>query len=274
MGGSDPRTISVFGVRGALPTTDAAYSEFGGNTSCIAVDCGEDLVVLDAGTGIIPLGAALIGTARYRRIHILLSHLHLDHIEGLMGFSPLFEPDADVHIYGEGHQGASLRDALCRILGPPYWPVSLDDAPCRPVLHEIGPGLSFQLADGLNVRTSRGCHPNGSLLFRVGNGPSSVVYTLDCELTKGLFPRLADFARDCGLLVWDANFVQADLVRGWGHSTWQQGIDVARAAGAKRVLMSHFDRSYTDDFLREQERLAMQMDDKCLFAREGMVIDL
>lgn len=269
-----PRSVSVFGVRGAFPATGTAFHEFGGNTSCTAVDCGEDLVVLDAGSGIVQLGTALAGNTQFRRIHILLGHLHLDHVEGLMGFGPLFHAGMDIHIYGEGHRHVPFRECLSRVLGPPYWPLSIEDVPSRPILHEIGPGVSFQSARGLTVRTHRGCHPNGSLLFRVEDDASSVVYALDCELTEGFLPRLASFAYGCSLLVWDANYTEADLKHGWGHSTWKQGIHVARTASAERVLMTHYDRNYTDDVLREQEKLAKQTDENCLFAREGMVIDL
>lgn len=270
----DPKSVSVFGVRGAFPMEDDAFREFGGNTSCIAVDCGEDLIVLDAGSGIVSLGLTLAENAQFQRIHILLSHLHLDHIEGLMGFSPLFRADADIHIYGERQGDSSFRERLNRVLGPPYWPIGLDDVPSEPTVHEIGPEMSFAAAEGLTVRTFRGCHPNRSLLYRIENDASSVVYALDCELTEGLFPKLADFARDCTLLIWDANFTDEDLKSGWGHSTWKQGIRVAQAAGADQVLMTHYDRHYTDDLLREQERAARRTDESCLFAREGMVINL
>lgn len=269
-----PRSVSVFGVRGAFPTLDAPFREFGGNTSCMAMNCGEDLIVLDAGSGIVGLGAALAEQSRLPRIHILLSHLHLDHIQGMMGFSALHNPEAVIHIYGEGRPPAVLRECLDRVLGPPYWPIGLDDVASRPEVHEIRPEESFLIAEGITVRTLRGFHPNGSLLYRVEDEAASVVYALDCELTEDLFPRMAEFARSCSLLIWDANYTGPDLRPGWGHSTWKQGLDVARAAGAKQILMTHYDRNYTDAFLREQETLACEADENCLFAREGMVINL
>ena len=269
-----PASVAVFGVRGAFPAVDDSFCEFGGNTSCMAVDCGQDLIVLDAGSGIVRLGAAVAGSRRYRHIHILLSHLHLDHIQGLMGFEPLFSADADIHIYGEGRGRDTFRERLDRVLGPPYWPIGLADAASQPQLHEIGHGMSFAVSDGLTVKTLRGCHPNGSLVFRIGDGESDIVYTPDCEVTPGLFPQLAEFARDCRLLIWDANFAEEEPKAGWGHSTWAQGIEVARAAGAKQVMMTHYDRNHTDDHLREQERAAKTAEENCLFAREGMVLNL
>lgn len=267
---TQPWTVTVRGTRGAVPVADAAFLKYGGNTSCISVDCGSDLVIFDAGSGILhlapPAGAA--------RIHIFISHLHLDHIQGLVGFPPLFDPAADIHLYGEARDGAGFRDQLDRIFGPPYWPLGLKDARAHITVHEIGPEARFSPAEGLSVRTLRSCHPDQSLICRLEGPGRSLVYTLDCELTEELAPRLTDFAQNCGLLIWDANFTPADLQKGWGHSTWEQGIDTARAAGAARVLMSHFDRGYTDVFLEEQERLARQVCSTCVFAREGMEIEL
>ena len=268
------QAVAVWGTRGAVPMVTPDHMEYGGNTSCISVSCGSDLVVFDAGSGIIRLGGALAEGDRPRRIHILLSHLHLDHILGLVGFQPLYNPDAEIHIYGEAMDGVSLRARLDRVFGPPYWPLSLSDCRAGLTVHEIGPGIQFSLAEGLSVCTLRGCHPNQSLIYRLEGMGRSVVYTLDCELTDEMLPVLADFSQNCDLLIWDANFTAADLRKGWGHSTWEQGLDLARAAGAARVLMTHYDRSYTDIFLREQERLAGQKSDKCVFAREGMEISL
>lgn len=274
MSGAVPKSVSIFGVRGAFPVLDDAFCEFGGNTACVAVDCGEDLIVLDAGSGIVRLGAALAANRRFQRIHILLGHLHLDHIQGLMGFEPLFKADADIHIYGEGRGSETFRKRLDGVFGPPYWPIGLGNVASHPKVHEIGPGMSFTLSGRIAVRTLRGCHPNGALVYRIGDEASSIVYTLDCELTQGLVSPLVEFARGCRLLIWDANFADQEPRPGWGHSTWIQGIELSKAAGARQVLMTHYDRNHTDDYLREQERNARRTDENCLFAREGMVLDL
>lgn len=266
-------TITVWGTRGAIPAAKADFLEYGGNTSCISVRCGSELVVFDAGSGIVHLDAGqLEGTDK--RVHLFFSHMHLDHIQGLVGFPLLHDPSAELHLYGEARGGMSFRAQLERLIGPPYWPLGLKDFRAGLTVHEIRAGETIPLAEGLRVHTLRGCHPNMSVMYRLEGQDRSIVYALDCELTKSLTPRLADFARDCGLLVWDANFAGADLQKGWGHSTWEQGVAMQRSANARTVLMTHYDRSYTDAFLREQERLARQENAACVFAREGMVIDL
>lgn len=265
-------TVKVWGTRGAVPVASAEFLEYGGNTSCISVACGEELVVFDAGSGITALGSALAG--RSGRVHILLSHLHLDHIQGLVGFQPLHDPDAEIHLYGSAREGGTLRGCLERLICPPYWPLGLDDFRAHLEIHEIAPGERFALAGGPEVSTMEGNHPNGSLLYRLDGPGGGVVYTLDCELEDRLAAELTDFVRSCGLLIWDANFVTADLQRGWGHSTWQQGAALGRSAGARAVLMTHFSHQYTDAFLRRQERLAREMCPAVRFAREGMEIAL
>ena len=265
-------TMTIWGVRGSVPMAAAEYMEYGGNTSCMSLNCGSELVVFDAGTGIIPLGEALAGQGGPKRLHILFSHLHLDHITGLVGFRPLHDPEAEIHLYGEAKAGVSFRGWLDRIFSPPYWPLGLKDFKAALHIHEIGPGERFSLAEGLTAKTLRSNHPNGSLIYRLEGGGRRVAYALDCELLDDMAGSLAAFIQGCGLLVWDANFIRADIKKGWGHSTWEQGAQLAENAGVKTVLMTHFSNDYADSFLRTQERLAAERSPSIRFAREGMEV--
>jgi len=258
--------VTVWGVRGAFPRLDRDNQDFGGHTSCLSVETGSGMVVLDAGSGLSALGASWQG----KRLDILLTHLHLDHVMGLFSFPPVFSPDAEVHFYGR----AGFRQALEALLAPPYWPVGFRDFPAAIAFHELRPGGAFDVGD-VHIDTMEGRHPNGCLYYRLRGAGRRLVYALDCELDEGFSPALADFARDAGLLVWDANFVSGDLRPGWGHSTWEQGLALGRAAGVKEVLMTHYDRNYPAGFLAQQEALARGRDIvKCRFAREGMVLTL
>ena len=262
--------LSVWGVRGSFPSAEDSFMAYGGNTSCFSL-CGGSPLVFDAGSGLARLGEHL-GNAR--RADILLSHVHLDHIIGLLGFPPLYRPDMEVHLYGEAGPDGSFRQRLTGLFRRPYWPLGLTDLPAGVHFHELRPGDRFLLDSGLEISTLRGNHPGGSLLYRVDGEGWSVTYGLDCELDDALFPRLADFARGSSLLIWDANYAPGQKRPGWGHSTWEEGIALRRAAGAERVLMTHYDRTYNDAFLREQENLACRADGACQFAREGMVLTL
>lgn len=264
--------LTVWGVRGSIPVPSARTMEYGGNTSCFSIEVGDELVILDAGSGLVPLGVQMAEQNKPRLAHILLSHLHLDHLIGLFGFCPFHNPDMEFHLYGR----AGLHQWLERLAGPPYWPLGLKDFPARLVLHEVEAGDHFSLAGSsrLMVRTLPGNHPNQSLLYRLESGEKSITYTLDCELNDGMSAALAEFARNTNLLIWDANFVPSDLQPGWGHSTWEQGIALRRASGAGTILMSHYSWEYSDDFLREQARLAEAADSAVCFAKERMEIRL
>ena len=262
--------VCIWGVRGSMPAASREFLEFGGNTSCVSVDCGEELVVFDAGSGLTALGGCLAG---YRKpIRVFISHVHIDHLLGLFTFQPFFDPGAEVHLYGEARDGVPFRRQLEALVGPPYWPIPFSRFRAGITVHETGPDQCIDLPGGRVMRTMRSNHPNGCLLYRLESEGHSVVYSLDCELTQALRPRLVEFCRDAGVLVWDANFTNRDLARhtGWGHSSWEQGTELRREAGVKLLLLAHYSQSYTDRFLEEQERLAAQPGVR--FARETMEV--
>ena len=262
-------TVTVLGVRGSLPAAGGDFLQYGGNTSCFLADLGGETVVLDAGSGLAALGTAAPLPGGRRRVHILLSHLHIDHIMGLFTFPLLHDPAAELCLYG----GAGLRSRLGAVLGPPYWPLGLYDAPARVEVRELAPGARLTLGDGVVLSTLRGKHPGDSLLYRLEGGGKTLVYALDCELDKAMRAALMRFAQNADLLIWDATFAHGDLKKGWGHSTWREGLALGGEAGVKRVLMTHYFQTYSDRFLSEQEKLAAT-DGSCLFAKEGMVLSL
>ena len=262
-------TVTVLGVRGSFPMTGRDFLEYGGNTSCFLADLGGETVILDAGSGLASLGRAVPLPGGRKRAHILLSHPHLDHIMGFFSFSLLHDPAAELCLYGD----MGLRSRLGAILGPPYWPLGLDDFRARVEIRELAPGARLTLGDGVTVSTLRGNHPGDSLLYRLEGGGKTLVYALDCEMDEDTRNALARFAQNADLLIWDATFAPGGLKKGWGHSTWQEGLALGRAAGVGRVLMTHYSQTYSDQFLSEQEKLA-GTDSRCLFAREGMIIQL
>lgn len=265
--------ITVWGVRGSVPAPSEEFLRYGGNTSCISVDCGGSLVVFDAGSGLLQLGKKLQNSGK-RRIDLFFSHLHIDHVLGFYAFHALHDPEMDIRLYGESRDGVSFRRQLEVLIGPPYWPLGLGDFPARIEVCEIGPDQFIPLPDGIFVRTLRGSHPNGSLYFRLESPRRSLVYALDCELNEEVLPPIARFARNADILVCDANFTEDDLARsrGWGHSSWEQCLELRRACGAKTALLTHYSSDYDDLMLQEQERLAALMDPAARFAREGMEV--
>lgn len=265
----------VWGVRGAIPMPEAGYLEYGGHTSCISAACGGRTVILDAGSGLTGLGLRMRREGR-KRADILLSHFHIDHVSGLFGFPLLFDPEARIHLYG----GQGAERYLTTLAGTPYWPLGFSDIPAQVEIHEIRAGESFSLAGqekepcGIRIRTLPGKHPGGSILYRMEAQGRSIIHALDCEMDEEMSEKLQDFAENGDLLIWDANFTEKDLAerRGWGHSSWVEGLRLRQAVGVKEILMTHYSWEYTDRFLKEQQEKAAHADTACRFAKEGMVI--
>jgi phosphoribosyl 1,2-cyclic phosphodiesterase len=273
--------IELWGVRGSLPTAGHGTTRYGGNTSCVSVRSSEgNLVVLDAGTGIAALGRSL---GHEQRVDILLTHLHLDHIQGLGFFRPLFEPDTEVHVWGPASPTSSLRTRLTRYLSPPLFPVALRDLPCRLTLHDSTLG-SFELP-GLRARAALVCHPGPTVGYRLASDDGVLAYLPDHEPALGVrrFPGTSDWtsgfelAQGADLLLHDAQYTEAEYAErvGWGHSTLSISVAFAHLAGARELVAFHHDPSHDDDFLdafvAEHDGL---LGVRVHGAREGEVLEL
>lgn len=277
--------VEFWGTRGSCPAPFSNRMGYGGNTSCISVSWEEGLAVFDGGTGILSLGRQMEKRGRWDiPIHIFIGHLHLDHIAGLILFPGLFQKDARIHLYGPPSEEESFQTRLSKVLGPPYWPVSVSQVPARVIWHDGGDGDSWELPGGGLVRAISANHPNGGLLYRLEKEGRSVVYGMDCELgaEDGLeyWEQYKRFARDCDLLLFDAPYTQEEYpdFLGFGHSYWEQGIRMAEACRAKRLCICHHNWDREDEALKKAEpELAQQLEKsggKAWFAREGDRITL
>jgi phosphoribosyl 1,2-cyclic phosphodiesterase len=246
--------VVIWGTRGSLPTPGPETTRYGGNTSCVEVRARDgSVVVLDAGTGIRRLGATL--GPEVRRVDLLLTHLHLDHIEGLGFFAPLFRRGLEVHIWGPASTTLDLHARLTRYLSPPLFPVRLRDLPCRLEFHDVVSVDRFRIG-ALEVRAALVCHPGPTVGFRIRENGATFAYLPDHEPALGSidFPRDPDWtsgfelAAGANLLIHDAQYgghEYADRV-GWGHSALDDLAAFATAARAARVVPFHYDPAHTD----------------------------
>ncbi len=246
----------LWGTRGSLASPGAETARYGGNTACVEVLGSEGTVlILDAGTGIRRLAAEL--PAKVRRIDILLTHLHMDHIQGLGFFPPLHDPDLEIHIWGPASTTLSLGERLRRYLSPPLFPVRLRDLRCELVLHEVPRG-EVRVGE-LTINSALVCHPGPTVGYRIGNGPTVLAYLPDHEPSLGArrFPAEPrwtsgyDLAAGVDLLIHDAQYSRAEYPDhvGWGHSSLDDAIRFAALAGAKHLVSFHHDPAHTDDDL-------------------------
>ncbi len=247
--------VTLWGTRGSLATPGAATARYGGNTSCVGV-IGRDgtVLVLDAGTGIRGFGMTI--DTSVRRVDILLTHLHMDHIQGLGFFAPLFRADLEVHIWGPVSSHISLRERLMRYLSPPLFPVSLRELPCMITLHEVPCG---EVAIGeFRVSSTLVCHPGPTVGYRITDAQGSVLtYLPDHEpaLGSSVFPSLplawtsgGTLAAGADLLIHDSQFSAAEYPAhiGWGHSSFKDALAFAELSQVKHLVPFHHDPSHTD----------------------------
>jgi phosphoribosyl 1,2-cyclic phosphodiesterase len=247
---------TLWGTRGSLAVPGPETVRYGGNTACVEVRGKRNaLLVLDAGTGIQRLGVMVRGGRG--RIDLLLTHLHMDHIQGLGFFEPLYERGREIHIWGPPSPTLDLRTRLARYLSPPLFPVRLRDLPCRLTLHNVPPER-FEVG-GLEVEAALVCHPGSTVGYRISEGSRSLAYLPDHEPALGLreFPGEPewtsgfDLAAEADLLIHDAQYTTEEYQKrvGWGHSSIGDAIAFATVVGARRFVPFHHDPTHDDAML-------------------------
>ncbi len=285
-------TVTFWGTRGSIPTPGAHTARYGGNTPCVAVAGGPDqLVILDAGTGIRPLGNALARTHEGRMTaDILLSHTHWDHIQGLPFFQPLYMANNVVRIYGAAQANAGLEAILDRQMDPVVFPVPLKALAAELTVTEIT-GSAFEV-DGFRVEAFPLRHPGNTLGFKLVplTGGPSMAYVTDNELgsggSYGVPPdwraRLERFLRGVDTLVHDGMYSEELLPAraGWVHSSARQAVELAQAAAVRSLVLFHHEPEHGDDAIddlvadaREYAQcreVSLEVD----AAREGMTLTL
>lgn len=248
--------VKVWGARGSVPSPGPETTRYGGNTSCVQVTLDDGtVIVLDAGTGIRNLGLALAGTAP--RIHLLLTHLHLDHIQGLMFFAPAFRPRTEIVVWGPRSPEASLQDRIARYISAPLSPVEMRELPCDVSFREA-PVSEWEIGSA-RIQAASVTHRGPTLGYRITEGERSLCYIPDHE--PGLGADLAELAPEwisgyelacrASLLLHDCQYSDAEYAEhvGWGHSRLEDSLTFARRVEAERVLLFHHDPLHTDDWL-------------------------
>lgn len=234
-------SVRFWGVRGSFTVADHRARRYGGNTACVEVRIGDEVFVIDAGSGIIGLGQVLAQEG-HERVELLMSHLHHDHIAGLAFFEPLFHQNRTVRIHCGHLDGKSAKAALDRMFDQPLFPLRLADLPG--VIEHVGfkAGETLQFPSGTQVRTCRLDHPGGATAYRFDHAGRSLCYVSDVEHpADGPDPDLCTFVAGADLVIYDTTYTEEEYEGhvGWGHSTWQSGVALCKAAGAKALAAFH-----------------------------------
>jgi phosphoribosyl 1,2-cyclic phosphodiesterase len=248
--------VKVWGARGSIPAPGPETTRYGGNTSCVQLTLPDgSVLVLDAGTGIRSLGTAL--RPMEQPLHILLTHLHLDHIQGLMFFAPVFRPESEIVIWGPASPEGSLRDRIARYISAPLTPIDVRELPCQVSFREAEM-TEWQIGPA-RIRAASVNHRGPTLGYRIEVDGSSVCYIPDHE--QGLGASLAELdeewisgftlARDATLLIHDSQYTDDEYAAhlGWGHSSLSDALVLGQRTRAERLLLFHHDPLHSDDFL-------------------------
>jgi phosphoribosyl 1,2-cyclic phosphodiesterase len=295
---ADGLKVKFWGVRGSYPAPGAGTVKYGGNTACVEIQAGERTIILDAGTGIIPLGRVLARTKR-SEIMLLFSHLHHDHTQGFPFFVPAYQANVQLHIFGPGGTPETLSRVLEHNQSSETFPVSLRDMASSKDIQSVRESQII-LWDEAGVRVAESipgvgndavvirihksyAHPGGVYSYRITWRGKSVMYATDTEGYVGTDRRLAQSAKNADVLIHDAQYLEAHYrgqlagfpsTQGYGHSTVMMACEVAAASQVGQLVLFHHDPSYSDAVIAGMEATAKAQFNATRAAYEGFEIDL
>lgn len=270
--------VTFWGVRGSTPAPGAAFVRYGGHTTCVSVAIGDQVLVLDAGTGIRPLGRSLVG--RSEAIFVLLTHLHADHVIGFPFFAPLYESERMVHLLD--YQEATGVWSPLALFDGVHYPLRPGDLPCAVRRVDGDPG-SYLAQHGIELERQAVNHPGGAYGYRVTHEGRSFVFIPDNELDpperEVAREEIVAFCRGADVLCHDAQYLGSEIAerRGWGHSSVEQAMELAVEAGVRNAVLFHHDPDRTDADLDEIQAAARAQSDPhgigSTVAFEGLTFD-
>ena len=271
--------IKFWGVRGSIASPSPNHMTFGGNTSCVEVTLGGERIILDAGTGIRYLGHWFL-KKNLTRATILLSHTHWDHINGWPFFSPAFRPDRSFRIMaGHVREAGGIQNVLEGQMNHPYFPVPLEAMKSNMTFEDFRAGESFRLGknDHIGIRTIPLNHPNRATGYRIEFAGKAICYVTDTEHVVGKPDQnILGLIEGADLVIYDSTYTDEEYPNkvGWGHSTWEEGVRLCRAADVKSLAIFHHDPDHDDTFMEEVEARARGMWPGAIVAHENLRINL
>ncbi len=270
-------TVTFRGVRGSIPTPEKEFRKYGGNTSCIEVLCGDQVLIFDSGTGIRKVGRRILAED-IKRVHVFFSHTHWDHIHAFPFFIPAYDKNRDIIVHA-GHLGAhnGISHALSNQMAPPFFPVPIEILRGFKESIDFAAGDDFRFSPEIRIRTAPLNHPNGATGYRVDYKGKAFCYVTDTEHIIGKPDQaILDLIQGADLVAYDSTYTD-EMFAGkinWGHSTWQEGVRLCRLAGAKSLAIFHHDPDHDDAIMDGIASQAKATWDETFVAREEETIVL
>lgn len=279
MSGDEPGAffVKIWGARGTLPGSGERQTAFGTETCCVEMRVGGHRLIFDAGTGIVPLGWQL-GLEGRCDVDLFFSHVHYDHIMGLPFFVPLYRKGCTVSI-SAGHMldGRSCADIVTDYMRAPFLPITPKVFAADIDYRTFQPGAVLTPREGIEIRTARLQHPNGAVGYRVAAGGRVVAYVTDTEHVPGeTDAAVMSLFEGADIAIYDTTYTDAEMqrYRHYGHSSWEEGVRLARAAGAKRLVLFHHSHIRDDEELAQIEAEAKAVFPGAVLGRTGLTLDL
>ena len=267
--------IKFWGVRGSHPTPDLNKMIYGGDTSCVEIRYNDELFIFDMGSGLRNLGEAMLkDTSTPKKVNIFLSHYHWDHVVGMLNFSPLFDDSFTFNIHGT-NQNTDINELQSKLLDTALWPVSTDMLNAKINFINL-PGSHIQITNDIKIEYTNHPHPNGATSYKITFNKFSILYTTDCEHSNNhVNENVANIAKGTNILIHDAHFTKEDLLnhRGWGHSSWQDAVNLAQISGVDKLILYHFSPKYCDDTVSNIEINAQKQFKNTVAAKQQMKIE-
>ena len=272
----DDFVVRFWGVRGSIACPGEATARYGGNTACVEMRCGDRLLIFDAGTGLRLLGNALDDGGVVDADHFF-SHSHFDHIIGLPFFCPAYKPENRFEVWsGHLNPDHTIEQALRLAMQAPLFPVPLDVFKAEMNFHDFSAGATLEPRPGIRVRTAALNQPDGATGYRVEYGGKSVCYVTDTEHVMGAPDQnILTLIADADIVIYDSTYTDEEFETylDWGHSTWQEGVRLCRAAGARTLVIFHHNPDHDDATMDRIADEAATAFPGAIVAREGMILN-
>jgi len=271
-------SVTFWGVRGSIASPGPSTQRYGGNTPCIEIQCDDHTVVIDAGTGIRPLGVKLAQQGKGKNLDLLFTHTHMDHLVGLPFFAPAYNPQNTIRFWA-GHllPERSLEGACRHLMSDPLFPVPPDVFQAKVSFIDFDENSTISLTPEITVKTAPLDHPGRATGYRIEYGGKSIAVVTDtAHVPDAPNNNALKLMHDADIVIYDAMFTEEEFKDrpDWGHSTWEEGIKLANMAGSKQLVLFHHDPSRTDEEMDKIVSEASKRRPGTIAALEGETLTL